>query len=112
MYAKLERLTNPGYSALVEKVDCSCLMSFAIPWQYWKHPDGAVHPYLCFDRDLQPDFDRWLAHGVNVGVVLKGLAGPPPEGSKRINHGDETGEVFSAVSDFVSDDRSGHPDRV
>jgi hypothetical protein len=102
-------MTNPGYSSLIEKIDCSCLMGFTIPWEYWTHPDGETHPYLNFAENLQPDFDRWLKHGVNVGVVLKGLSGPPPVGSKRIKHGDETGEVISAVSNLIRDEQSGQP---
>jgi hypothetical protein len=104
-------MTNPGYSSLIGKIDCHCLMGFEIPWEYWTHPNGETHPYLNFRENLQPDFDRWLAHGVNVGVLLKGLAGPPPEGSRRIKNGDDTGEVFRACSEFVRDDHSGHLDR-
>ncbi len=111
MFAKLERMTNPGYSTLIEKVDCFCLLRHEIPWQYWQHPDGAVHPYLDFSQDMQAHYDRWLAHGVNVGVVLKGLDGPPPEGSRRYKHGEAIGEIFSAVSNLIRDEHSGHPDR-
>jgi len=107
MRERLERMTNPGYSALVEVIDCFCLMRHEIPWQYWLHPNGEVHPYLDFSQNMQGHYDRWLAHGVNVGEVLKGLAGPPPEGSRQFVHGEAVGEVVSAVSKFIRDERSG-----
>ena len=62
MRERLERMTNPGYSRLVEVIDCGCLLRFEIPWQYWMHPDGEVHPYLDFNQDmnLEPLFQEFL----------------------------------------------------
>ena len=109
MRERLERMTNPGYSALVEVIDCGTLIRHEIPWHYWMHPNGEVHPYLDFSQDMQGHYNRWLAHGVNVGEVLKGLEGPPPEGSLRIVNGATTGQVIKAASNFIRDEHNGQP---
>ncbi len=106
MHKNLERLTNPGYSAVVSVIDCGCLMRYQVPWEYWQHPNGEVHPYLNFLHDMQGHYDRWISHGVNVGEVLKGLAGPPPKGSRKFEHGELVGEVLKAASNIIRDEHT------